>query len=45
MGDEKDQFMMEQKCRLKKLTKEINATKMEVEKLGVKNEEQKQDFL
>lgn len=39
--DEKDQLMMKQKCRLEKLEKEIDATKMEVENLRFTNEEHK----
>lgn len=37
--------MMNKTCRLENLTREINETKMEVEKLRVGNEEQKKDFL
>lgn len=37
--------MLKQKCRLKKLAKEIDATKMKVENLRVTNEEHKQELM
>lgn len=45
MGDENDKFLMKQKHRLEKLIKEIDATKVEVEKLRVTSDQQNDDLL
>lgn len=45
VGYENYQFVMKQKCWLKKLTKEIYAAKIEVKNLRVTNEQQKADLL
>lgn len=42
--DEKNQFMKNQKSRLEKLEKEVDATKMEIENLRAANEELKQQL-